>query len=47
MTVEAKGNLSVKGVIMRLNDGTKPLAAVGSAVGNGQVLTGSPNLFGN
>jgi hypothetical protein len=32
---------------MRLNDGTKPLAAVGSAVGNGQVMTGSPTIFGN
>lgn len=47
MTIEAKGNLSVKGATMRLNDGTKPVATIGSAVGNGTVLTGSPNLFGN
>jgi len=47
MTIEAKGNLSVKGATMRLNDGTKPVATVGSAVGNGAVLTGSSNLFGN
>lgn len=47
MTVEAKGTLGLKGATMRLNDGTKPVATVGSAVGNGMVLTGSPNLFGN
>jgi len=47
MTIEAKGNLSVKGMTTRLNDGTKPVATVGSAVGNGQVMSGSPTLFGN
>jgi len=47
MTVEAKGNLSMKGTTTRLNDGTKPVATVGSAVGNGQVMTGSPTIFGN
>jgi hypothetical protein len=36
MTIEAKGNLILKGTTTRLNDGTKPVATVGSAVATGR-----------
>ncbi|MBA5865970.1 MAG: hypothetical protein GDA67_04640 [Nitrospira sp. CR1.3] len=48
IAVEAQQTLDLKGGNQtRLNGGTKSIATVGSAVGNGQVLTGSPTIFGN
>lgn len=44
-TIEASGITDLKGAILRLNGGTKPLATVGSAVGNGIVLSGSPAVL--
>ncbi len=46
ITVESAGTLTLKGSQTRLNGGTKPLAIVGSAVGNGQILTGSATILG-
>jgi hypothetical protein len=45
--VEASGNLDLKGATIRHNGGGRPLAIVGSAVGNGQVLNGSSTVLGN
>lgn len=48
IAVEAQQILDLKGGLqMRLNGGTKPIATVGSAVGNGKVLTGSQTILGN
>lgn len=33
--------------MIKLNSGAKPLATVGSAIGNRKVLTGSPTILGN
>jgi hypothetical protein len=46
-SVEAAGTLDLKGATTRLNGGGKPIATVGSAVGNGKVMTGSPTILGN
>ncbi len=45
--VEGKGPLDLKGYFIKLNGGGTPLATVGSAVGNGKVLTGSGTILGN
>ncbi|MDO9119854.1 MAG: hypothetical protein Q7U39_18000 [Nitrospira sp.] len=45
--VEGKGPLDLKAPLITMNGGTKPLATVGSAVGNGKVLTGSGTILGN
>jgi hypothetical protein len=47
LSVEAAGNLDLKGATTKINGGGKPLATVGSAVGNGTVLTGSATILGN
>lgn len=48
IAVEAQQILDLKGMNqLRLNGGTKPIATVGSAVGNGKVLTGSQTIWGN
>lgn len=46
-TIEASGTTELKGAMVRLNGGSKPIAMVGSAVGNGQVMTGSTTILGN
>lgn len=46
IAVDSSGTLTLKGAQTRLNGGTKPLATLGSAVGNGQILTGSPTILG-
>ncbi len=46
-TVEGIGGLHLKGATIKLNNGSKQMATVGSAVGNGKILTGSPVIFGN
>ena len=46
IAVESAGTLALKGSQTKLNGGMKPLATVGSAVGNGQILTGSPTVLG-
>lgn len=50
--VEGAGTLDLKGAPIRLNSGTRPLATVGSQVQlsgqpTGQVISGSPTIFGN
>jgi len=45
--VEGKGQLDLKGPSIKLNGGSKPMATVGSAVGNGTILTGSGTILGN
>lgn len=45
--VEGKGGLDLKGQIIKMNGGNKPIAMVGSAVGNGAILTGSGAILGN
>lgn len=45
--VESMGVLDLKGNAIKLNGGAKPLATVGSAVGDGRILTGSPTILGN
>lgn len=50
--VEGKGGLDLKGMPVKLNGGTKPIATVGSQVqvpGQpiGQIMTGSGTIFGN
>jgi len=53
IAVEAQQTLDLKGGLqMRLNNGTKPLATVGSVVQvpkqpNGQVVSGSPTIWAN
>lgn len=52
-TIQSGGTLDIKGSLLRLNGGTKPLATVGSQVQTssgqpiGQVITGSPAILGN
>ncbi len=51
-TIESTATTHLKGGILKLNDGSKPLATVGSQVqvpGQpiGQIVTGSPTLLGN
>lgn len=51
-TIEASGTTDLKGAVVKLNGGTKPLATVGSQVqvpGQpiGQVTTGSGTILGN
>ncbi len=51
-TIEASGTTELKGAVIKLNGGSKPLATVGSQVqvpGQpiGQVLTGSGTILGN
>jgi len=45
--VQGKGTLDLKGYFIKLNGGRTPLATVGSAVGNGKVLTGSGTILGS
>lgn len=45
--VESMGPLDLKGTAIKFNGGAKPLATVGSAVGDGRILTGSPTILGN
>jgi hypothetical protein len=50
--LQAAGSLNLKGSMILLNGGTKPLATVGSQVQipgqpNRQVVTGSPTVLGN
>jgi hypothetical protein len=45
--IEGKASLDLKAPLIKLNGGGKPLATVGSAVGNGKILTGSPTIQGN
>ncbi len=57
--MRASGNLDLRGSLVRLNDGTKLLATVGSGVQvvhgtangpetlSGQVAAGSPSVLGN
>ena len=45
-TVEGVGGLNLKGPTVRLNNGNKPVATVGSAVSGGKVLTGSMTILG-
>lgn len=47
MLVETSGTLDLKGATTRLNGGNKPIATVGSAVGNGLILNGSQTILGN
>lgn len=46
-TLESSGTTQVKGAILKLNGGSKPMATVGSAVGNGQIVSGSTTILGN
>ncbi len=46
-TIEASGTTDLKGAVVKLNGGTKPVATVGGAVGNGKVMTGSVTILGN
>ena len=45
-TVEGAGKIKLKATQIKLNDGTQPLALVGSAVSGGKVITGSTSVFG-
>ena len=53
--LQAGGPLDLKGSMIRLNGGTKPLATLGSQVkvdtstgpALGQIVTGSPTILGN
>jgi hypothetical protein len=47
VTVESSGTMDLKGASIKFNGGSKPLATVGSAVGNGKVMTGSLTILGN
>jgi hypothetical protein len=47
LSVDSSGTMDLKGASIKLNGGSKPLATVGSAVGNGKVITGSPTILGN
>lgn len=44
---ETSGQLDLKGAVVKLNGGGKPVATVGSAVANGKILTGSATILGN
>lgn len=46
-SLNSSGTLDLKGSTIKLNGGTKPIAIVGSAVGNGQVLNGSSTIAGD
>lgn len=46
-TVETSGTMELKGALLKLNGGTKPLATVGSDVLNGKVVNGSQTISGN
>jgi len=46
ITSEAGSQIQIKGSQIRLNDGTTPLAFVGSTVVGGKVVTGSTGIFG-
>ena len=45
--LEAAAGLDLKGSLIKHNGGNRPLATVGSAIGNGQVLNGSATILGN
>lgn len=45
-TVEGAGKIKLKAPQIKLNDGTQPLALVGSTVSGGKVITGSTSVFG-
>ena len=45
--IEGAVGLDLKGSLIKHNGGNRPLATVGSAVGNGQVLNGSATILGN
>jgi hypothetical protein len=47
VTVEGSGTMDLKGAMIKLNGGNKPVATIGSTVGNGKVLSGSPTILGN
>ncbi len=44
--ISAASEMSIKGAILKLNKGTKPLATVGSMIVGNQVITGSPTIYG-
>jgi hypothetical protein len=51
-TIEASGTTDLKGAVVKLNGGTKPIATVGSLVQvpgqpTGQVVTGNSTVLGN
>jgi len=45
VTAEGGGKLTLKAPLIKLNDGTKPVARVTSTVSGGKVITGSNNVF--
>jgi hypothetical protein len=45
--VAGTGTLDLRGSSVRFNGGSKPVALLGSAVANGQILSGSPSVFAN
>ena len=45
VTAEGGGKLILKSPLIKLNNGTKPVARVTSAVSGGKVITGSNNVF--
>lgn len=44
--ISASSDMSIKGAVLKLNKGTKPVATIGSMIANNQVVTGSPTIFG-
>lgn len=45
VTAEGGGKLKLKAPVIKLNDGTKPIARVTSAVSGGKVISGSNSVF--
>lgn len=45
-TVEGAGGLNLRGATVKLNNGTKPMATLGSAVAGGKVASGSTTILG-
>ena len=44
--ISAASEMLIKGAILKLNKGTKPVATVGSMIGGNQVVTGSQTIYG-
>lgn len=46
-TVEGAGGLNLRGATVKLNNGSKPMATLGSAVAGGKVVSGSATILGD
>ena len=44
--ISVSSEMSIKGAILKLNKGTKPIATVGSMIAGNQVVTGSQTIYG-